>query len=96
MKTFVMLTRRADADPQEFARLSKPEASAVWRGFASGTVRAVHGLVDGAGAAMELETPTFDEARRYVEELPYVSQRLLDVRYCALKPFSGFASLSEP
>lgn len=93
MKTFVILTRRADATAEAFGRLSKAEAVAVWQGFASGMVRAAHGLVEGAGAALELESHDFDEARRYIETLPYVSERLLDVHYYALKPFPGFEGL---
>lgn len=93
MKTFVILKRRADATAEDFERLSKVEAVAVWQGFASGMVREVHGLVEGAGAALELESHDFDEARRYIEALPYVSERLLDVHYCALKPFPGFGGL---
>ncbi len=58
MKTLVILTRRADAAAQDFKRLSKPEAMAVWQGLASGIVRAVHGLADAAGAALEMESAT--------------------------------------
>ncbi len=96
MKTFVILTRRADAAAEDFKRLSKPEAMAVWQGLAGGIVRAVHGLAEGAGAALEMESATLDEARRYVEALPYVKEKLLDVQYCALKPFPGFESLIAP
>lgn len=96
MKTFVILTRRADAAAEDFKRLSRPEALAVWQGLASGIVRAVHGLAEGAGAAMELESATCDEAKRYVEALPYVEKKLLDVQYCALKPFPGFEGLLAP
>lgn len=94
MKTLVILTRRADAPAEALARLAAPEAAAVWQGFATGCVRAVHGLRDGAGAVLELETDTPEAARHYVQALPYVAQQLLDVQYCALKPFPGFAALA--
>jgi hypothetical protein len=61
--------------------------------LAGGIVRAVHGLAEGTGAALELESATYDEARRYVEALPFVKENLLDVQFCALKPFPGFAAL---
>ncbi|VVP53951.1 hypothetical protein [Pseudomonas fluorescens] len=93
MKTFVILTRRADGAAEDFKRLAKPEAQHVWKGFADGIVRAVHGLADGPGAAFELESTTFVEARQYIEALPYVSENLLHVQYCALKPFSDYEKL---
>jgi hypothetical protein len=93
MKTFVILTRRADGAAEDLKRLANPEVMHVWRGFADGIVRAVHGLADGPGAALELESGTFEEARHYIEALPYVKQNLLHVQYWALKPFSGYEGL---
>lgn len=95
MKTIVILTRRADASSEALASLAKPEAAAVWQGFAAGCVRAVHGLQQGSGAVFELETESSEEAVQFIEGLPYVEQKLLDVQYVALKPFPGFASLTE-
>jgi len=94
MKTIVILTRRADAAAEELARLSKPELLAVWKGMAEGTVRAAHGLVEGAGAVLELETATLEDAKTYITSLPYVEEQLLDVQYCPLKPFPAFAALA--
>ncbi len=93
MKTFVILTRRADGAAEDFKRLAKAEVLHVWQGFANGMVRAVHGLADGPGAAFELDSTTVEEARQYIEALPYVKQNLLQVQYCALKPFSGYGEL---
>ncbi|MES2941047.1 MAG: hypothetical protein V4864_25480 [Pseudomonadota bacterium] len=93
MKTIVILTRREGVSAEAFSRSSQPELAAVWKGMAEGAVRAVHGLLEGAGAVLEMETATLDEARRYIEALPYVEEKLLDVQYCALKPFPAFASL---
>jgi hypothetical protein len=93
MKTIVILTRRPGADADALARLSREEQLAVWKGIATGAVRAVHGLQEGAGAVLEMETGTVDEVKRYVESLPYVEQALLDVQYCPLKPFAAFEAL---
>jgi hypothetical protein len=93
MKTFVILTRRADGVAEDFTRLAKPEFLHVWQGFADGIVRAVHGLADGPGAALELESTTLEEARQYIEALPYVRGNLLHVQYCALKPFAAYEQL---
>lgn len=93
MKTFVILTRRADGEAEAFKRLAKPEVQHVWQGFADGIVRAVHGLVDGPGAALELESATLEDAKRYIQALPYVKENLLHVQYCPLKPFSDFENL---
>ncbi|WP_434699145.1 hypothetical protein [Pseudomonas sp. D1-1] len=93
MKTLVILTRRADGKAEDFKRLAKPEVLHVWQGFAQGVVRAVHGLAAGPGAAFELESATFEEAREYIEALPYVKEDLLHVQYCALKPFSDYERL---
>ena len=94
MKTLVILTRRPDADAGHLARLSRPEQLAVWKGVAEGAVRAVHGLQEGAGAVLEMETLTVDEARRFVASLPYVEEGLLDVQLVPLKPFPAFEALS--
>jgi hypothetical protein len=94
VKIFVILTRRPDAASEDFKRLSAPEATAVWQGLASNVVRAVHGLAAGAGAALELETATFEEAQSYIAALPYVEQKLLDVQYVPLKAFPGFEALA--
>ena len=94
MKTLVILTRRPDADAGHLARLSRPEQLAVWKGVAEGAVRAVHGLQEGAGAVLEMETLTADEARRFVASLPYVEEGLLDVQLVPLKPFPAFEALS--
>lgn len=96
MKTIVILTRRADAAAESLARLSRVEVLAVWQGVASGIVRGAHGLQQGAGAVLELETDTLDEVLRFIESLPYVCEDLLDVQYCPLKPFVAFESLFAP
>jgi hypothetical protein len=93
MKSFVILTRRADAAAADFTRLAKPEFLHVWQGFADGIVRAAYGLADGPGAALELESTTIEEARHYIEALPYVEANLLHVQYCALKPFAAYEGL---
>lgn len=95
MKTFVILTRREDGSAEAFKLLAQPEVQHVWRGFADGIVRAVHSLADGPGAALELETATLEEAKRYIEALPYVKNHLLNIQYCALKPFSDFEKLAS-
>ena len=93
MKTIVILTRKADASAEALASLAAQELEAVWQGFATGSVRAIHGLLEGAGAVLELETPAAEEAMRFVETLPYVAQGLLDVQCYAVKPFPGFSAL---
>ncbi|MGU5666617.1 hypothetical protein ACV1C8_10465 [Aeromonas hydrophila] len=95
MKTVVILTLKTEASGEALALLAAQEAQAVWQGFATSSVRAAHGLLEGAGAVLELETATAEEAARYVDALPYVAQGLLDVRCYALKPFSGFAALTK-
>lgn len=93
MKTFVILTRSADGASEAFKRLAQAEVQHVWQGFADGIVRAVHGLVDGPGAALELESATIEEAKQYIQALPYAKENLLHIQYCALKPFSEFEKL---
>ncbi len=96
MKTIVILTRREDGAAQDFERLAKAEVLHVWQGFADGIVRAVHGLADGPGAVLELESAAVEDARHYIEALPYVSEGLLHVQYCALKAFADYGRLLPP
>jgi hypothetical protein len=93
MKTFVILTRRADGAAEAYKRLAQPEVEHVWQGLADGILRAVHGLVDGPGAALELESATLQDAKQYIEALPYVKENLLHIQYCPLKPFPDFEKL---
>ncbi|MCU7376199.1 hypothetical protein PEC18_36790 [Paucibacter sp. O1-1] len=93
MKTLAILTRRQDADTDAFERLGEFETQAVWRGMAAGTVRAVHGLAEVSGAALEIETGSAEEARAFVNALPFVAENLLHVQMVPLKPFPAFAAL---
>lgn len=94
MKTFVILTRRTGGSAEAFKRLALAEHQYVWQGFADGIVRAIHGLADGPGAALELESATFGEAKQFIEGLPFVKESLLTIQYCALTPFPVYATLA--
>jgi len=95
VKTIVILTRRPGAATDDLARLHRAELLAAWAGIAAGSVRAIHGLHEGGGAVLEMETSTIDEVKSFIESLPYVEEALLDVRDCRLKPFVGFEDLFE-
>jgi hypothetical protein len=95
MKTLAILTRRQGASAESFERLVTLEIQAVWRGMSVGTVRAVHGLADGPGAAVELETASAQEAREFIDTLPFVVENLLDVQIVPLTPFPPYAALAE-
>lgn len=95
MKTLAILTRREGAPAEAFERLVASEIQAVWRGLADGIVRAVHGLADGPGAAVELETATAQEARQFIDRLPFVVENLLDVQVVPLTPFPPFAAIAQ-
>lgn len=95
MKTLVILTRREGAPAEAFQRLVELEIQAVWRGMAAGCARAVHGLADGPGAALELETATAQEAREFIDSLPFVVEDLLDVQVVPLTPFPPFAAIAQ-
>lgn len=93
MKTIVLLTRREGAPSVQFERLKRSELLAAWAGIADGSVRSIHGLQEGSGAVLEMETETIDHVKRFVEGLPYVTENLLDVHYVPLKPFLGLQDL---
>jgi hypothetical protein len=95
VKTLAILTRRPDAGADDFERLGELEIQAVWRSMAAGIVRAVHGLADSPGTALELETGSAEEARDYVDALPLVAENLLHVQMVPLKPFPQFAALAQ-
>jgi hypothetical protein len=95
MKSFVILTRRADGAEEDLKRLAKPEVVHVWRGFADGIVSAVHGMADRPCAALDLESGIFEGARHCIEALRCVKRNLLHVKHCALKPFSGYEGLQS-
>jgi hypothetical protein len=95
VKTLAILTRRQDAGTDDSERLGELETRAVWRGMAAGIVRAVHGLADGPGAALELETGSAEHARDYVDALPLEAENVLHVQMMPLKPFPQFAALAQ-
>lgn len=93
MKTIVVLKRRSDASADRLQALSRDETLAVWVGVKSGIVRSTYGLETGAGAVLELETSSLEEAESFIKRLPYVEENLLEVSCYPLKPFTAFEAL---
>lgn len=93
MKYVVVLTRRDGITPDRFAKSARAEVLAVWQGIKSGTVRSVSSIVDGGGALLELECGSGIDAHRFIEELPFVQEGLLDAKYFGLAPYSGLEQL---
>jgi hypothetical protein len=93
MKTFVILTRRASGAAEDLKRLEKPEVLHGWRGSADVIVRAVRGLAEGPGAALELASGTVEDPRQHIEALPFAKGNPLHLQCCALAPLSGYEGL---
>jgi hypothetical protein len=94
MHFLVLLKVRPDATEEKQAPLRRSEAASVWRLLSVGVLRSIN-FTSGPGAALEFEVESETELRGYIDALPMVSGRLVDVQVLALKPFTGFEALFD-
>ncbi len=88
----------AKVDPQTTLEKIQPyleaEVKHAWRLYKEGSVREMYNCQDRRlGVVFILECNSVDEARKNLEELPFVREKLIDFEVIPLGPFSYFETL---
>lgn len=88
----------AEVDPETTPEKIRPHLEAevkhAWKLYKEGTVREMYGCRDRQlGVVFVLECGDVDEARRRLDELPFVREKLIDFEVIPLAPFSYFETL---
>lgn len=88
----------ARVDPQTTLEKIKPHLEAevkhAWKMFKEGSVREMYNCQDRPmGVVFVLECSGVDEARKTLDELPFVREKLIDFEIIPLGPFSYFEIL---
>jgi len=88
----------AKVDPQTTPEKIKPlleaEVKHAWKLYKEGGVREMYTCQDRPmGVVFILECKSVDEARKTLDELPFVREKLIDFEIIPLGPFSYFEML---
>jgi hypothetical protein len=69
------------------------EVKFAWKLYKEGVVREMYDRQDRTGVVFVLECGSVDEARRNLDELPFVREKLIDFEIIPLEPFYYFETL---
>jgi hypothetical protein len=87
----------AKVDPQTTLKKMQPHLEAevkhAWKLYKEGTCREMYDRQDRTGVVFVLECNSVDEARKILDELPFVREKLIDFDIFPLEPFSYFEML---
>ncbi len=88
----------AKVDPQTTPEKIKPflaaEVKHAWKLYKEGTVREMYSCPDRRlGVVFVLECDGADQAKKLLDELPFVREKLIDFEIVPLGPFSYFEML---
>lgn len=88
----------AKVDPQTTLEKIQPHLEAevkhAWKLYKEGTVREMYNCQDRRlGVVFVLECSSVDEARKILDELPFVREKFIDFEIIPLGPFSYFEML---
>ena len=95
---FVSIVRRRTErfSDDEFAPLLEPEAEAIRRLYAQGSVRSIWTREDVPGAVTLIEAASIDEARSIVESFPLMQKGMLELeQLIPLRGYRGFGPRSR-
>jgi hypothetical protein len=80
--------------PQKIQPHLEAEVKYAWKLYKEGTVREMYNCQDRPlGVVFVLECSSVDEARKVLDELPVVREKLIDFEIIPLGPFSYFETL---
>lgn len=87
----------AKIDPQTTPARMQPHLEAevehAWKLYREGTLREMYDRQDRRGVVFILECGSVEEARRILDGLPFVREKLIDFETVCLEPFSYFEML---
>ena len=94
MKILVLAQRRGETTVDEMRPHFKAEVEAVWNLYTDGIVREFYTRADQGGPAiLTVECETVDAARKFLQNLPLVEMKMIDLDYIPLAPFNGLSHL---
>lgn len=93
MKILAIEREASGVSPDDFKPHLKAEAQRVWELYQLGVFREIYFDSDSHGAVIVMECRNADEARRYLDTLPLVSEKLIRFEVMQLEPYSGFSRL---
>ena len=93
MRVIALETEVEGGSAERFRELAVAEAARLWELVQAGVVRETYFRSDRHVAVLILEAADLDEARRHLETLPLVRDRLITFELIGLRPYPGFARL---
>lgn len=87
----------AKVDPRTTPQSMQPHIEAevrhAWKLYREGALFEMYDRQDGRGVVFVLDCGCGDEARKILDELPFVREKLIEFEIIPLKPFSYFEML---
>jgi len=89
MKILVVLTAKADVQPEQLQKNLILENKLVWEMYTSSLIREMYFRTDTIGAVFILEADTITAAENAFNTLPMVQQNLITAQFIPLAPFTN-------
>jgi hypothetical protein len=93
MKILAIAKVDPNATPEKFQCHLEAEVRHAWKLHKEGACREMYDRQDRLGVVFVLECSSVDEARKLLEELPYVRENLIGFEFIPLLPFPYFEML---
>ena len=95
MKILALERELGGTSSADFKKYAKEEARVLWDLYSSGFVREFYFRADEDSAVLVLEADSASVASDKLNELPFVSKKLIEFELVPLKPYPGFERLFE-
>lgn len=95
MKILALERELESTSSADFKKYAKEEAKVLWDLYSSGFVREIYFRDDEDSAVLVLEADSASVASDKLNELPFVSKKLIKFELVLLKPYPGFERLFE-
>jgi len=89
MKILVVLTAKADVQPEQLQKNLILENKLVWEMYTSSLIREMYFRTDTLGAVFILEADAITTAENAFNTLPMVQQNLITAQFIPLAPFTN-------
>lgn len=95
MKIFAIDKLLPGATLEKIQPFLKEEARHAWKLHKEGYLRELHFRTDHPGVVIVMEVDSIEQARRIMNELPLVREKLIDFEYIPVGAFLPFEGLFE-
>lgn len=89
MKVIAIITRKADAKPEEFAPYLEEESNQALKMYRDEHVREIYSRDDGKGAIVVFECENIDKAKALFGQLPLAKVGLISAEFYGTRPYRG-------